>query len=70
MWPGAAYLTSLSVSFLINITNVVELILVKGTLQWEDPMIPSHRIGNVYKHLCNVQEVLVMPKFPGLDSMY
>ena len=49
------------VSFLINISNVVELIFVQDTLQWEDPMILSHGIGNVYKHLCNMQEVLVMP---------
>lgn len=49
---------------------MAELILVKGTLQWEHPMIPLHGTGNVYKHLYNMQEVFVMPKFPGLDNMY
>ena len=49
----AVYFTSLGVSFLINITNVVQLTLVKSTLLCEENAIISHGIGKVYKHLGN-----------------
>ena len=52
----AVYFTSLGVSFVINITNVVELTLVKSTLLCEENAILSHGIGKVYKHLGNMEQ--------------